>query len=596
MKARITSLLSSRPTTKQPKGQSSRLTPLHSFVVFALFVFSQMVSAVTPADIEAAQRQADVIQKQEQERLRNEREELRRKTERVDGMDTDALIPEVSVPEIGAPCRDIDVITISNSPNMSESFREKIDEQFTGRCLNVSDIERILGEITKHYIDRGYVTTRAYLAPQDLTKGHLTILVIEGLIEQIDVQDGGASSVSPKLVFPAADSELLNLRDLEQGIDQINRLASNNARLDIQPGEKPGQSRVVVQNTVSSPYHFSATFDNQGSKSTGRNQLGLSAIGDNLLGFNDMFSFTHRQSIPPDFNRQNSISDNLNFSLPYGYSTLYIGASFSEYDSPISLPSGQELISSGKTKNVNIRLDRVMYRDQTTRASLASTLTVKETKSYLGGEFLAVSSRRLSVLDLDGTVNTDLAGGVLTASLGYALGLSQFGALNDIDNLPNDAPRAQFGKFKLSLNYARSFKMLDRFFSFSSALSAQKANDTLFGSEQISIGGIYSVRGFVDNTLSGDDGFFVRNELATRHTFSVLEELVSSRFYLGLDGGKVTSRGDGIPEGRMTGVALGVSGAWRKLSWDLFNSRPLTLPSSMNKESSETWLRLTYAL
>lgn len=352
----------------------------------------------------------------------------------------------------------------------------------------------------------------------------------------------------------------------------------------------------MVQNKVSSPYHFNVSFDNQGSESTGKNQLGLTATGDNMLGFNDMFSFTHRQSVPPDFNHKNAISDNLNFSLPYGYNTIYAGLSFSEYDSPINLPSDQELISSGKTKNFNVRIDRVVYRDQTTRASISSTLTVKETKSYLGGDFLAVSSRKLSILDIDSSLTTNFAGGVLTVGLGYAMGLSQFGALEDLNQLPNSAPHAQFGKFKLSLNYARSFNMLERNFSFTSALTGQKANDTLFGSEQISIGGLYSVRGFVSNTLSGDDGYFIRNELSTRHMFSVAQVYLPTRFYLGLDAGKVTNRANGIPQGRMTGMALGISGSWRSLNWDVFNSRPLTLPSSMEKESSETWLRLTYSL
>jgi len=578
-----------------PKSQFNPLTLLQ-ICSFLIVVLSNMANAATPADIVAAQRQAEIIQKQEQERLQNEREALRRRTESVKGMDTESLVPKVAVPEMSVSCREITNITIRNSPSMSDSFRENIHDEFAGRCLNVGDIERILGDITKYYIDRGYVTTRAYLPPQDLSKGHLTILVVEGLIEKIEVEDFGADSVSIENVFPASEGELLNLRDLEQGIDQINRLASNYAGLDIQPGEKPGTSIVVVNNTVSSPYHFSTTVDNQGSKSTGKTQLGLSVTGDNMLGFNDMFSFTHRQSIPADFNHKNSLSDNMNFSLPYGYNTIYVGASYSEYDSQITLPSSLQLVSSGTNKNVNVRFDRVMYRDQTTRASLSSTLTVKESKNYLGGEFLAVSSRRLSVLDIDSNVNTDVAGGVLSVGLGYAMGLSQFGALEDLDNLPNSAPHAEFSKFKLSLNYTRSFNIFDRSYSFRSALTGQKANDTLFGSEQISIGGLYSVRGFVKNTLSGDDGYYLRNELSTRHTFSVKNQLIPTRLYLGLDAGKIMNRAEGIPQGRMTGMALGVSGSWRMFNWDIFNSRPLTLPSSMEKESSETWFRLTYSL
>lgn len=67
--------------------------------------------AQTRADIEAAQRQAEIIQRQGQERLQRDLEEVRRRTERVEGLDTNSLQPKIEVPPIGAPCRDISAIT-----------------------------------------------------------------------------------------------------------------------------------------------------------------------------------------------------------------------------------------------------------------------------------------------------------------------------------------------------------------------------------------------------------------------------------------------------------------------------------------------------
>lgn len=565
--------------------------------LFALNLFSPgLVYGASQADIEAAQRQAEIFQRQEQERLRSEREDLRRRTESVDGLDTELLVPKVDPTAVGVDCRDIDTIVITNAPNLSDELKATIDNDFSGRCLGVGDIEKILAEITSYYIHLGLVTTRAYLPPQDLSQGQLNILVIEGSIEKIDIEDGDKNSVSIDNIFPNGAGELLNLRDLEQGIDQINRLRSNNARLDIQPGSKPGTSRVVVKNEVNSPYYLNISFDNQGSRSTGRNQAGLFASGDNLLGYNDSLSISHRQTIPADFNRQNTISDSLNFSVPFGYNTLYAGASYSEYDSGITLPSDLVLISSGSNKNFNIRLDRVMYRDQNTRSSLSAMFTLKESKNYLGGEFLAVSSRRLAVVDLDGNVNAAFAGGVLSVDLGYAMGLSTLGALKDISGLPVTAPRAQFSKFKIGFSYARSFAVMEKNLSFRSSLTGQKSSDTLFGSEQISIGGLYSVRGFYETTLSGDHGYYWRNELSLPHTFVVDQYAIPSRFYVGFDMGKVFNRIGDIPEGRLTGMVLGVSGSWKKFSWDVFNARPLSVPNTLIKESSETWFRLSHSI
>lgn len=551
--------------------------------------------AQTQPDIEAAQRQAEIIQRQEQERLQRDLEEVRRRTERVDGMDTKSLLPKIEAPAIGAPCRDINDLTINGAPNLSSFVRERVTGEFTGRCLNVGDIERILAEITRYYIDRGYITTRAYLPPQDLSKGHLEILVIEGVVEKIMINDGGAKSISIGSVFPGVEGQVLNLRDLEQGIDQINRLASNNARLDIQPGEKPGASQVVVHNKPKFPLHLNASFDDQGSESTGKKQLGLTAGVDNLLGFNEMFSVGRRQSSPNDYERKYSTSDNLNFSIPYGYTRFSMGASYSEYVSTIRVPSGLELRTSGSNKTNNMRLDRVMYRDQSTRASLAATLTTKESRNFLDNQFLGVSSRNLTVLDLSGNLNTGFAGGVLTLDLGYVQGLTALGALRDPDNLPDWASRAQFSKYTAGFNYARPFRMFSKDFSFTSQLTAQKANHTLYGSEQIVIGGLYSVRGFVKNTLSGDDGYYWRNELSVRQPLAIGGETVSTRLYAGYDTGEVSNRTANIPEGRLAGMVVGISASWRGATFDVFNTRPLTLRDTMTKEPGQTWLRVAYS-
>ena len=46
----------------------------------------------------------------------------------------------------------------------------------------------------------------------------------------------------------------------------------------------------------------------------------------------------------------------------------------------------------------------------------------------------------------------------------------------------------------------------------STEMDSQISKDTLFGSEQFSVGGYYSVRGFRENYLSGDSGYYFRNK------------------------------------------------------------------------------------
>src|SRR5690606_32109328 len=102
-----------------------------------------------------------------------------------------------------------------------------------------------------------------------LRSGVLEITVVEGTLERMELQQSGRNWPKPLLglAFPVRPGELLNLRDLEQGIDQLNSLGSNNATLDIQPGSEHGQSVVVVKNQARRPIHLFTSADNLGQPS-----------------------------------------------------------------------------------------------------------------------------------------------------------------------------------------------------------------------------------------------------------------------------------------------------------------------------------------
>lgn len=550
--------------------------------------------AQTAADRAEAARQADILQRQNQQRLQRDIESAIPQERAPSGIDTRELLPRVDASAAGTQCHDIRIVSITSAPNLSADVREQITRNFTGRCLGVVEIEQILAEITRDYISRGFVTTRAYLPQQDLSSGKLEILVMEGVIEKITLEDGGKGSIHMGNVFPS-ESALFNLRDFEQGIDQVNRLSSNNATLDIQPGKEAGASRILIKNAPRTPFHGSISADNQGSDSTGRHQLGVTAISDRLLGFNELLLFTHRRSVPFDKERKFSESNSFSATMPFGYSTVSLSLNRSQYTSTIAAPSGLDLQFKGDSATDSIKLDHVVVRDQQSRITVSGTLTAKESKSYLAGQFLAVSSRPLTVLDLDTSITTGLAGGVFGVDIGYARGLRIAGALQDPDNLPDLAPRAQFEKLKIGFSYNIPFQINGADFAFSTQLTAQTAPNTLYGSEQILIGGMYSVRGFVKNTLSGDSGYYARNELSMRSNLLLGNERVSMRYFAGVDFGHVSNRVPNVPSGRLAGMAIGVNANWRGASFELINTRPLDKPAFFNRESPQTWIRLNYA-
>ncbi|HEX5127012.1 MAG TPA: ShlB/FhaC/HecB family hemolysin secretion/activation protein [Rhodocyclaceae bacterium] len=544
----------------------------------------------SPAD--TAQR----IQREEQERQRQQMERDQRRLPAPKGSESSAPAPKAE--ETDTVCRDVHEIAITGAANLPQSERTVLTKPYLERCLYVRDIEKLLADITNYYIKHGYVTTRVYVPKQDLSKGKLEIMVVEGVVEKISIIDGDKKTVSVGNVMPGAQGKLLNMRDLEQGLDQINRLQSNNATFEIRPGDAAGSSDVVIHNTASSPVHADVRWDNEGAEATGQNEVGASGSIDNVFGFDDYISVTHMQSVPAREETKLSKTDSAAYSLPLGYSTLSLAASKSRYVSQIDTDSGSSLKSSGTSAINSVKLDNVVYRSSTDRATLSGTLTTKDTRNFLDDQLLSVSSRKLTIFDLDSDYTTGFHGSVVSIDLGLSRGLHTLGAMEDPDFLPREAPRAQFLKYKYGYSIAVPFEVEGVDSSFSSVLVGQQSQRALYGSEQILIGSIYTVRGFVDNSLMGDNGFYVRNDLAANVPVRWFKDYpMIVRPYIGLDLGRTSMRygGTDAPAGYLSGMAVGLSISGKYLSLDIFNGRPLTKPSFMTRESDATFFVLTLA-
>ncbi|KQX91873.1 hemolysin [Variovorax sp. Root473] len=546
----------------------------------------------------AIDRQNQIIERQQQDRLREEQDRALRALPPPGGANLQQVQPQIAVPDIGATCRDIRAIRIGgDTATLPDDLRQRLERENAGRCLGVADLEGILAALTKSYIDRGYITTRAYLPAQDLRSGVLEVTVVEGKIERFEVTGGNDRAQWIRGTFPASPGDLLNLRDLEQGIDQVNSLAANNAKLDLRPGSQPGQTVVVVENPATFPVHLYTSLDNAGTRATGVNNASATVSLDSLLGFNELISITKRQSVLPERWDHKSDATGLRAVLPFGYNTFSIDASQSDYTNVLRLPGGQRLMSEGRTVSKSFTVDRVVYRDQASRASLSARVGTQSSRNWLGGEFLQVSSRDLSTLDMAASAFTQVGGGIFNARLGYVRGLKAFGALQDAGTLPDDLPHAQFRKLTLDLGFSRRFSVADRPFVWSSQFSGQRAYDTLYGTQQMLIGGNASVRGFLNTVLSGDSGFFLRNELSMPWQVALGDGApLSGRVYTGFDVGRVSNRASGVPSGSLSGVTLGTALQWKTVSLDVFASRAVSVPGTLKREGTLYGFRLAASL
>jgi len=547
--------------------------------------FAQARAADLPPNAEQLQliqRQQELIE--QQERLRREELLRRQDPSRMAPGSTgvQAPLPPTSEAET-AQCFDIQRIELRGAEHLQGSERASLLKPFLGRCLGLPDIRELMRQLTNHYIDGGQVTTRVYIPEQDMSKGVLTLLVVEGKVGAIEL-DGDNTGVNPKVAFPGLTGRVLNIRDIEQGLDQINRLPSNSARMELVPGADPGLTNVRVFNQPANPFNGGITLDNYGSPSTGEHRLTANLGIDGPLGLHDAWFVSLSSNTDPDHAARLSESALLSLNLPYGYWNLVGSVSRSRYVSQVSTPA-QTFVSSGDTNTCSLGLQRVLTRDQTSKLTLTGTVNHKVSKNYIEGSLLTTGSPRLSDVTFNLTSVFLALGGSWSTDVGFSQGTTWFG----VEPLPNagqdTVPTPRGKRLTASATHGRSWDIEGRSLSWSSSLQAQHSPDYLYGSEQTSIGGLFTVRGYDGVSIAGDRGVIWRNELSSSFVIPRTENVIGRLLpYVAVDVGRIFGR-EGQRSGTLAGLAVGLRAVGARVSFDIAVAQPL---------HTSTWVKRSF--
>ena len=473
------------------------------------------LSAIAQASPPGIDYTIDLIQHQQQQLID---EELRRQQVRA-AMERPAPTPLVEIeapepvpPEEVGPCVDIERIKFSGNTKVSNRRIRRMARRYEGRCITVDEINLFLNEVTNLYIRRGYITSRAFMVmPQFyLNEGILDVRIIEGRVHNIT----GLPLGEQLTAFPRMERTNLNLRDFEQGLDQINRLRSNRATMtiDAEPSSEVA-SNVNINIERGNRSNWSVFTDNLGSASTGEWRAGARFSFDNPLGLNDQINLMLTNSIPSEFGRRRSTSAMFGYSIPWGYWTFSNNLSYSYFKTSFLLPiSGEPFFTLGNTITNTFTANRVLARGQRFKLAMNMGLTYRDAENFTRVLDLEMrndaSSRKLAIANFDLPITLFFGRGMIFAQPSYIQGTRLFGAFDDRGSpFPQSA---QYDAFRL---FAQSNWRFGPY-TWTTTLNGQFTRNEMFSSEAFFIGGEPSVRGFKNQGVQGDSGFSIRNDLA----------------------------------------------------------------------------------
>lgn len=472
-----------------------------------------------------------------------------------------------------------------------DKFRFVRDELEThkGECIGRDELTLIIRKLTKSILDKGYTTTRLAIPEQNLSSGTLKITLVPGVIRAIRFEPDD-TAISWKTAFPARPGDLLNLRDLEQGLEQIKRVPSQDADMQIVPGEFPGESDVVINHKQNKSWKLTATLDDSGTDGTGKLQGSLNLSIDNLLGINDLFNMGINNDAGNHGGNRGTQGSNAYYSMPFGNWVFTLSGSNYQYHQRIA-GAYQTFVSSGESNNLELKMSYLLHRDQDSKSSIQVRTAKRWNSSFIDDTEIAVQRRNNTMAEIALIHKQNIGQAQLELTAAQRAGVHWFGAQEDLQNrLPSD-PTFFYDLSVLDVTLSIPFTVAKHPFKYTHTLHAQSSQSSLYASEYISIGNRWTVRGFDGETsLAAERGWFIRNE------FEMPISETQQAIYLGLDAGMVY--GNNVPNlvgDHLAGAAIGMRGSlFKGMFYDVFSGWSIYRPNNYPTSEPASGFSLTY--
>lgn len=560
-------------------------------IIFGLLQAGWSLAALAQADVSAQQYQ----RQQERER------ELRRQQESAPDvrLPEQPLAPSGQIPEQEVPCYRLQRILLRGE--QAERFAWVLGDHeadVAGRCLGVQGINALMSHLQNAIVARGYLTTRVLAEPQDLNSGVLTLTILAGRVSRVRFADDADPRGTQWNALPLRPGDLLNLRDIEQGLENFKRVPTAEADIKIEPSQEPGalpgQSDLVIHYRQAFPLRLTLSVDDSGIDSTGKYQGSVTVSYDNWWTLNDLFyaSFSHDLG-GGNVGVHGTSGYTVHYSLPFGYWNLGWTSSSSDYHQ--SVPGrNQTYLYRGKSDNSEIKLTRLIYRDAARKTSLSAKAFLRTSSNYVDDTEVEVQRRRTAGWELGVTHREFIGDGALDLALAYRRGTGAFSALP----APEESSGEGTGRFSLatldanlSQPWSLSTPWGQQNMRYSLAGRAQWNGTPLTAQDRFAIGGRYTVRGFDgEMTLLAERGWFLRNELAAALGGSGQEA------FIGLDYGEVDGPATRTLVGRrLAGAVLGMRGGISHASYEVFVGTPVSKPAYFRTAHLTAGFSLTWS-
>lgn len=391
----------------------------------------------------------------------------------------------------------VNQIEITGNTSLSDAELSVYTKPLEGRAVSLAELRQAVDAMTQLYLSKGFINTRAFLGNQDVTDGKVTIQVLEGSVEDIQVE--GNSRLPDRYILDRLTAGITTPLRGDKLEEQLRLLQIDPALASIEaslsPGSGPGKSVLTVRVKEAKTAYFGLTSDNYSAPVVGSERYGIyGGLRSSLIPGDEFFASYNRTtsggSNALDFLYRAPVNAN-NGTLQLRVAPSWYNITDKEIGSIFDIDGNSQLYE--------LTFRQPLYRTFRKEFALSLGFAIQNGETDIGGTNLFDTNNKARVLKFGQDFLSRDARGVWAGQSSFNLGLDIFDATDN----PEPFADGEFFSWTGQLQRVQRFNADNVLIA---QLNMQFSPDPLLPSQQFIIGGGQSVRGYRQNARFGDNG------------------------------------------------------------------------------------------
>ncbi len=400
-------------------------------------------------------------------------------------------------------------IRVTGNTTVSSEELEALASEWIGKQVDLRDLKKIASKIKLFCRERRYIAAYVYISPQKVSGGIVEFVVVEGRIGQVAIEGNRWYSERVlKRAIHLTENEVLSFPELQSSLSYLNEQPDIKAKASLKPGSEKDTTDIVFNIKDKFPLHANTDVNNLGTGNTGITRWGVGLTHNNLLGQMDKLATRFQLG-------SGAWAIGTQYNVPVGPYRTQIG--FSHSHSRVHLGGDFEALNvRGKASTYGLEV----LQPVKLVSFLKTTFNVGFDAKSIENRVLGTKAGRDELRILNTGVNIEQSDRWGRTYFPHTFHVGFAGFMGASDKFERGATRAGTGgQFFIYRGSLIRYQRLPAGMMLTSRGNWQLTPDRLAPSEQLRLGGAFSVRGYSEGDYLADYGAFITNELSVPSYF-----------------------------------------------------------------------------